>query len=242
MNKIRGPNETDRTVIIGDTGSGKSQFACALLSTRDFDVRPWFIIDYKGEDLVEEILEECPSIIVAPVDKDPPKKPGLYYTKVRPLVDDVPIEIFLRKIYDRASNGNKRLGSGIFLDEGYALPKNSKFFDVILTQGRSLKIPVICLYQRPVHMSRFAISQSTFRCVLGIQDERDKETASKFIKPVTLSDGTKITVFDDLPRYHALWYDVARSESHILRPAPSRDAIIQTFKRRLNTPKQRALI
>ena len=54
---LRGPNDTDRTIIVGRTGSGKSQFAVALLSTRNWSedkinptpAIPWFIIDYKGK-------------------------------------------------------------------------------------------------------------------------------------------------------------------------------------------------
>ena len=240
---VRGPTDSDRVVILGDTGSGKSQFAGAMLSTRDWDLQPWVIIDYKGEDLIEEIIEECGNAIThISVNDPPPKKPGLYYMKVRPLVDDAAIELWLQRVYDRASNGKKRQGTGLFLDEGYALPRNSKFFDVILTQGRSLKIPVICLYQRPVHMSRFAISQSTFRAVFRLGDERDADTASRFIKPAKGENGKLITVFDDLPPYYCLWYDVGRGYSTVLRPAPDRQSIINRFKARLMPTKTRALI
>lgn len=247
---VRGPADTDRTIILGDTGSGKSVFAVALLSSRNWaddsdNPIPWFIIDYKGEDLIEKVLVACKRWIkTVSVYSDPPKTPGLYYVKVRPHIDDVAIEAFLAKIYHRASNGPKkrRLGSGIFLDEGYALPRNSKYFDILLTQGRSLGCPIICLYQRPVEMSRFAVSQSTFRAVLRLGDKRDQKTASEFIKPVKGENGEVISVFNELPKYHALWYDVGRGVSTILAPAPPEKVIIKSFIDRLRPSKERALV
>lgn len=250
---IRGPTETDRTVVLGSTGSGKSQFAIALLSTRNFDEIPWFFLDYKGEDLMEEILEATGSttkedpfnrgpIPRISVHDDPPKKPGLYYVKVKPLVDDLAVEIFLQKIYNRASNGAKRIGSGIFLDEGFALPRNSKFFDVLLTQGRSIGCPIIVLYQRPVHMSRFAITQASFIATFRLQDMKDKARVSEYTAPAIGDDGKKITAFDTLAPYHCLWYDIGRGTSTVLTPAPDRQSIINLFKRRLSRDKIRALI
>jgi hypothetical protein len=240
---IRGPTDTDRTIVLGRTGSGKSQFAVAMLSTRNWDEIPWFILDYKGEDLIEDILAETGNAIkqISVADK-PPSKPGLYYVKVRPLVDDVAIELFLQRIYDRASNGKKRKGSGIFLDEGFALPRNSKFFDILLTQGRSLKCPIICLYQRPVHMSRFAVTQASFIATFALQDLQDKKRVTEYTAPLVKENGELVTAFNSLPPYHCLWYDVGRGKTDLLSPAPDRQLIIDRFKRRLIPTKSRVLI
>lgn len=243
MNDVRGPDDSDRVLVVGSTGSGKSQFAIALLSTRNWDAKPWFIIDYKGEDLIEDILAETGRAIQSvDVHSIPPKKPGLYYVKVRPLVDDLAIELFLQRIYDRAANGKKRLGSGIFLDEGFALPRNCKFFDVLLTQGRSLGCPIICLYQRPVHMSRFAVTQATFIAMFRVQDLKDKQRLTEYTAPAKGNNSELITPFNDLPPYHCLWYDVARGSTSLLAPAPAREVIINRFKARLSPRRKGALI
>jgi hypothetical protein len=249
---VRGPDDSSRVLVVGSTGSGKSQFAIAMLSTRNWGQGgiPWFILDYKGEDLIEEILAETGSdghfndgpIKRVSVYSDPPKQPGLYYVKLRPHVDDIAIELFLQKIYDRASNGRRRIGSGIFLDEGYALPRNCKFFDVLLTQGRTLKCPIICLYQRPVHMSRFAVTQASFIAMFRVQDLQDKKRLSEYTAPAIGVNNEPITPFSVLPSYHCLWYDVSRGSSTVLAPAPSREEIIHRFKSRLAPRKKRAFI
>lgn len=227
MNGVRGPTDKQRTLVTGRTGSGKSQFSIALLATRNWHQIPWVIIDYKGEDLLTDIIEAVPNgtvKLIKPTD-NPPKRPGLYY--MRPLVedDDDAMKEFLKKIHRQGK-------VGIYIDEGYALP-NSSAWTNILVQGRTLRIPLIYLYQRPVHMSRFAVSQSDFRAVFDQDDDRDADVMKNYIKPVKLPNGGEITVRDRLPPYHCLWYDVGQGQSHLLTPAPSREAIIDHFVKRL---------
>jgi len=234
--QIHGPTDQQRTLVLGRTGSGKSQFSIALLSTRNFDEMPWVIIDYKGEDLIDDIRRVCKSgIKTISVHDKPPTKPGLYWMKPTPKVDDAAMEVWLWAVW-------KNKSTGLFIDEGFALPQRDAF-DAILTQGRSLHIPVICLYQRPAWMSRFAVAQADFFAVFDQNDERDLKTTKAFVKPVITEKGEVITVYSELPKYHCLWYDVGRGYSSILRPAPDRKTILNTFKRRLRPSRNsRALI
>lgn len=232
---VDGPTDQQRTIVLGRTGSGKSQFSIALLSTRNFDEMPWIIIDYKGEDLIEEILTKTKGRIkhLKPTD-NVPKRAGLYYMKPMPLQDDELMEAFLWRVH-------KSGYCGLFIDEGYALPKG-KAFDVILTQGRSLHIPVIALYQRPVYMSRFAVAQADFFAVFEQNDTRDLKITAQFVKPAKGLNNETITVFNDLPRWFCLWYNVGQGQSVVLSPAPQKDEIIKTFVNRLNVKKARAFI
>lgn len=233
---LQGPTDQQRTLVLGRTGSGKSQFAIALLSTRnwaehDSDAMPWIIIDYKGEDLIDEIRRKNKGKVkTISVHDKPPKKPGLYWMKPTPKTDDDAMEVFLWQVW---KNGH----TGLFIDEGFALPQKDAF-DAILTQGRSLHIPVICLYQRPAWMSRFAVAQADFFAVFDQNDERDLKTTKSFVKPAYTIDreGNKveITVYSELPKYHCLWYDVGGGVSTVLRPAPDKREIISLFNRRLN--------
>jgi hypothetical protein len=194
---------------------------------------PWIIIDYKGEDLILDIMAANKGLItkIYP-DSNIPKKAGLYYMHPTPVEDDVKMEAFLRRVH-------KSGYCGLFIDEGYALPQRAAF-DIILTQGRSLHIPVICLYQRPVWMSRFAIAQADFFAVFEQNDERDLKISKQFVKPAKGENGEIISVFNDLPTYYCLWYDVGKGISSVLRPAPDRQMIIDTFSKRLKFKPQNA--
>lgn len=244
MTDVRGPDDEQRTVVLGRTGSGKSVFSIALLSTRSFDEMPWVIIDYKGETLIEKIRKVCKSKIkTISVHDKPPTKPGLYWMKPTPKVDDGAMEAWLWAVWKNGS-------TGLFIDEGYALPQKDAF-DAILTQGRSLRIPVICLYQRPAWMSRFAVAQADFFAVFSQNDKRDLKTTNEFVSVparYTTSGGkeVEVTVYSKLPKYHCFWHDVAGEKSSVLHPAPGPEEIISTFKRRLgvvsSNKRARALI
>lgn len=230
-----GPTSQQRVIILGRTGTGKSQFAIALLSTRDWHLKPWTIVDYKGEDILLEIMEVCRKLKLPfkeiKVTDAPPKKPGIYYMHPRPQFDDEAMNAYLYKVWEQGNHG-------LFIDEGYALPQGrNDVFDMILTQGRSLHIPVIVLYQRPSWMSRFAVAQSDFRACFALDDERDTKVAASYIKPAKGSNGEIISVNTPLPKYHCLWYDVSEGVTSILSPAPTKDEIIDAFVSRLSNNK-----
>lgn len=241
------PDDSSRTIVLGATGSGKSVFALFLLSNASWGHKPWVIIDYKGDELIEEILlangwyskrEGRRTVIVrgmgspikelSPSDK-PPTKPGLYYMRPDAKTDDDLVEAFLMAVY-------KKGNIGLFVDEGYAIPEKDAL-DMIMTQGRSKRIPVIILYQRPVYMSRFAVAQASYFACFDQNDERDLKTTKEFIKPVIAPDGRKITVSDELPSYCCIWFDVAKRKSIILTPSPDPDVIASVFTRRLQPRK-----
>lgn len=234
---INGPTDQQRTIILGRTGAGKSQFAIALLSTRDWHLKPWTIIDYKGEDLLEDIRAETKGAIrEIKVTDNPPTSPGLYYMRPSPVIDDDAVNAYLWKVW---KNGDH----GLFIDEGFALPqKHGGAFDVILTQGRSLHIPVICLYQRPVYMSRFAVAQADYFAVFDQNDIRDLKTTAQYVRPAKGVNGEIISVFTPLPKFYCLWYDVSQGFSSVLLPAPDRNEIIEAFKSRLKPTQRKVLI
>jgi hypothetical protein len=235
---VRVPDNTKRTMVVGRTGSGKSHGSIDLLEQQDWDSIPWVIIDFKGEDLLEEILHRNKHAIKhISVQNNPPKQPGLYYMRCNPLVDDDAMEAWLLKVH-------KQGNLGLFIDEGYAMPKfgSTPGFTLILTQGRSLHIPVICLYQRPVWMSRFAIAQADFIRVFKQGDERDEKVTKNFCRPAILPDGSKLgpLELDKLPDYYSLWHDVGQGRTNVLKPARSKREILDGFKDKLQ-PKRKGM-
>ena len=77
--------------------------------------------------------------------------------------------------------------------------------DRLLTQGRSKKISVVCGAQRPVQISRFALSQAThIICFYG--DNRD----AKILAEVTGDEFGK--VIQNLGKYQFAWYYVPTRE------------------------------
>jgi DNA helicase HerA-like ATPase len=206
------PGADKRTAVIGSTGSGKTQFAVWLLSTVDFNRRPWIIFDFKGDELIEAIDPQEISIY-----SNPPKKPGLYVVRPIPQRDDNAVESFLWKCWQK-----ERIG--LYIDEGYMLGNRNPALNACLTQGRSKKIQMIILSQRPVWMSKFVFSEANSFAVFNLTLKDDRDFVSGYI------GGLKINL---LPKYHSLWYDVDGQRGYHLNPVPSREELLETFDRRL---------
>jgi len=210
------PDDTKRHVIVGSTGSGKTQCGIWHLSLRDYLNMPWVIFDFKGDDLIAEIGAKEIS-----VNSAPPKKPGLYVVRPLPETDDASVEAFLMKCWAQED-------IGLYIDEGYMIPNDSKAFKAILTQGRSKHIPVIVLSQRPVWLSRFVFSEADFYQVFRLNDKRDRQTVKSFLP---------FDVEERLPDYHSYWYDVGNDFSQVWKPVPSKGTIIKSFRDNLRTPR-----
>lgn len=205
------PGPDARTVVIGQNGSGKTQFSVWLLSTRDFQRRPWFLLDFKGDALLDSLGATEISI------NQFPKEPGLYI--IRPLPgDEVLVSQFFYKCW---ANENV----GVYVDEGYMIPKNCRWFRACLTQGRSKHIEMIICSQRPVFLDKFVFTESWFFVIFNINYLEDRKHVAAYL------GGLRPSL---LPKYHCLWYEVATQGSAILSPVPSADKLIETFAKRLD--------
>lgn len=211
-NPFRLPNNSHRAAIFGRTGSGKTQFGAWALSEAPFDVQPYVIVDYKGDALLNSI-DRAEEIGFNEV----PKSPGLYILKAEP-DDEEEMEAWLRSVW-------KKENTGLFFDEMYMVPQK-RALRSILTQGRSKRIPAICLSQRPVWVSRFVISEADFLATFHLHDPKDR-AAIQALMP----SGALHTRLDD---YHCHWYDVGRDALFPLSPVPDANAILNRFDERLS--------
>lgn len=212
MSDVKLPRYDKRTTVIGSTGTGKTQFAVWLLSSRDYNIRPWIIFDFKGDELIEDIGAKEIN-----VRGKVPKEPGLYVVRPIPELDDGYVLNFLWQIW---AQGN----TGVYIDEGYMVGNRNPALNACLTQGRSKHVEMIILSQRPVWMSKFVFSEANYFAVFNLTVEDDRKHISGFIPK---------TRIDLLPKYHCLWYDVDRQKADIFSPVPEREQLIKTFRERL---------
>lgn len=220
--KFRLPNDTQRSFVCGMTGSGKTLAAGWQLSLRSFDKMPWTIVDFKHDSLIGKI-EFCDEIRL---DRKPPTRPGLYVVRPRPDEHEA-VQAWLWQVWKAGRHG-------LWIDEGYMVGgqgKKSEAYDAILTQGRSKRIPVITLSQRPVWLPRFVVSESDFYQVFHLNGKNDRDKVREFVPD---------KIETDLPRFYSHWYDVAQRFHCVLKPVPKEPLILERFYDRLK-PRRRLM-
>jgi hypothetical protein len=219
MPEFRLPGPADRTWIAGHTGSGKSHAALWLLSHQDYDRRPWIVLDFKGENLIGGV----PRIGRLRLTDRPPRRPGVYRLRYNP-GDEPELEDFLWKVWQR---GN----IGIVVDEGHALPGDggirSDVVKALASQGRSKRIPMIVVSQRPAWISKFVTSQSDYIWTFKLSHRDDYKAIGELIP------GDIMAMVESLPDRHFIAHDVAKRATFHLLELPGRDSIYDRFDRRL---------
>lgn len=215
--KFEFPGRRHRLLVVGRTGSGKTQAATWVLSHSHFDKQPYIIVDYKYDDL----LNSSDRIHEIGLDERIPSKPGLYIVHPQPHQEEQ-VEDWLWKVWSKEK-------TGLYFDEGYMLPDKGAL-RAILTQGRSKHIPVIMLSQRPSQITRFAVSEADHYAVFHQNDKNDRKRIGEFTPPDF--------AHSDLPPYHFRWYNVAEHRVHNFAPVPTGDEILQRIEKRLG-PKRR---
>jgi DNA helicase HerA-like ATPase len=214
------PATDDRTAVIGRTGSGKTQLALWLLSRMPIDRMPWVIVDYKGDELVNAIDRAIPiSYDVVPV------QPGVYILRVLP-GEEEELSDWFRRVWEVG-------GIGIYVDEGYMIGRNDKYFNACLTQGRSKHIPMIVLTQRPLWLSRFVFSEASYFFIFDITHSKDRGVVKEYVK-----DESRDKVDVRLRKYHSWYYDVGEASMIEVRPVPEGDVILADINARLPKQKQ----
>ena len=216
---MRLPGDKHRHVIVGATGSGKTQYALWEMSHRNFHTSPWIVYNWKRDESIDRI----PGSHAIELD-EMPEEPGIYIVHPLPS-DETAVEHQMWEIW-------KRGGIGVMIDEGYMAGDRNEALRAILTQGRSKEIPLIVLSQRPVWMERFVFTESEFRQMFRLGDTEDVKQMKRFISSTPRNVPFEVDLSQRLPDFHSYYYDVGYDTLHVLRPVPSIQTIHATFSRR----------
>lgn len=213
MVDIRLPGNSDRLVVIGRTGTGKTQAGLWHLSLKNFKTFPFVMVDAKGDSLINEI-SNMPGVERVGFN-DKIGRSGLYHLKATPPdMKSAAMTDFLWRIH-------KRGRCGLFLDETFVFGRQPTALETIYTQGRSLNLPTISLTQRPSWISQFCFSEAGYFQCFDLNTRVDQKKVEEFV-PVDMQS--------HLPDYHSRWYDVGRNQVARFSPVPPRDEILDNFE------------
>ncbi len=208
------PDNTNRTVVIGRTGTGKTVCGLWHLSNYDLSSMPWIVCNLKGDEHIESIDR---ATFLDDLSYIPEKKDrGIFVVSPTPydlegtVKERSKFDQFLLKLWAR---GNV----GIFIDEAYPIG-NSKALVLCLTQGRSLRIPMIICTQRPVWITRFAFSEASFIQVFDLNIQDDIDTVESFV-PIDWDEEKS------LDPHQSFYYEVATNALFRFNPCPDMDEV-----------------
>lgn len=217
--KLRLPGGRDRIAIIGPTGSGKTYASIWHLSMMTFDIKPYIIVDPKIDENIASI-EGVEEIDI--YEEKLPRHAGLYITHPLPSQMGDLDDMFMR-IWEHEN-------IGIYCDEGYMNADGDGFL-ACLTQGRSKRIPMIIIAQRPVFISRFVWSESQFFQAFNMTHDDDKKTLRKFL-PV--NDAI-------LPDFHSWYFDVSKRQLNVLKPVPDLQKTLDVIASKMDNRRTRRM-
>jgi hypothetical protein len=103
-------------------------------------------------------------------------------------------------------------------------------YHALLTQGRSKRIPVITLTQRPVQIPRVAFSEISHCVVFDLNDRKDQQRIEEIAPRGIMDVPTK--------PHHARWYSVKKNKIWVMSPVPVANEIRDAVNAQLE-PKKR---
>ena len=206
------PTATDRTTIVGTTGSGKTIGGMWVLSGQNFDEQPWVNINFKNDEHLNAI-EKAEEI---GLDSKLPDKPGIF--NLRPEPNDIDgMDAWFYRVLEHEN-------IGIFCDEIFMLGAHCRGFNTCFMQGRSKHIPMIVCSQRPVLCSPFAFSEATYFMIFNLIKKADRER---------VAGDVPIPVDYRLPPYHSYWYKVGSDKVTAFNPVPSENELLKRIDSKL---------
>lgn len=189
----------EHLTITGDTGSGKTTLANALLYAR----RSTISIKSKADKapLPGEVVDTNAKFQRVREQSDGSMRAVLYPGKRIKAIDTL-WGIQYREINAAIQTIWKEGHWTVYFDELFYLCDRLRLdnpINMLLTQGRSNDITVVCGMQRPVGVTRYALSQAT-HVISFSAERRDIKTLAEIC-----GDDFGMAIAK-LPRYHFAWY------------------------------------
>lgn len=210
--KPRKPSDKHHSLIVGQNGSGKTAAAAYQFAWRSYDKMPWIVVNYKGD----EYLDEIPGVREMGVNDPIPKEPGIYMVRPEPFPGSIETLLFRAVERERV---------GIYIDEGLNVGEHSKGLRLALTQGRSKRVPLLFLTQRPVKLGVFPLTECKFFQVFFLQAIQDRKTITEYV-PVS------VNYPESLGEYESYYYDSEKRRLAKLGPVPFGDEVLDIFDAR----------
>ncbi len=221
---MQAPSNQNRIVVVGRTGSGKTQFAMWLLGelyNGAWSDMPVTIFDFKRAKLIGAVAKAGGARVID-INKKPPKSPGLYVVRPAPVEDDQAVLDYLRHIYENTDHA-------LYFDEAYELGNRNRGFRRLLTQGRELEIPMMYCTQRPVNCDLYSLSEADYWALFHLRNPDDIQRVRDYAPDYNPNN---------LGKYQCHWYDVASDQGVDLKPAPGVPSILSLFSGRPLTGEQ----
>lgn len=177
----------EHIAVIGRTGTGKTYMMARLVEWRKYVA----IFRTKSDDI------KFPGFVTIKDAK------GLNDVKSKRLLIDPEYRHQASIGADVFETVWRRGGWSIFLDELFYIHRLGlgSYVDMLLTQGRSKRISVVTGMQRPVNVTRFALSEVTHIFAFGVEG-RDQKT----IAELASDDFATVAGSRDMPPYHFAHY------------------------------------
>lgn len=223
---INTPDDTQRIVIVGTTGSGKSHAAMWHLSRRNYDEKPWVIYNWKRDEFINSVQGAQRLSVDAPA----PQHPGIYIVEPIPKRDDDAVEAQMMDIWEQED-------IGVYVDEGFLIAPSNDGFTNLLIQGRSKHIPMIVCTQRPVWMDKYVFTESEYKQVFRLQSEEDMKKMREYI-PGIMDIARLHPLTGRENRHWSYYYDGPEDQLTRLRPVPDQNTIRAAFNAKLARRKE----
>lgn len=209
----------DRVAIVGETGSGKSEFLRWLFEQtrcRRLFVDPKHSWTMRGVEVVHQVADvdwRAPVIHVQPPWFDRSFSDELYLAARRRLPPLGPSVVFTDEAYGVSSDTWH--GSGVA---------------TLQTQGREPQIGHVAAIQRPVNVNRELYTEATHLIVFNGLDDDDLKTLRRGFTWLPLEQLREL--FYALPRYGYLWVDRPNRRVDVGDPLPGEHRQLGLLRRK----------